>query len=164
MLLEDEEVEVDGEEQVEEPTNYTQFAGPERDTREVARRPRKSVAPTPPPKPDVPTPPPKQPEVLRKKQLAEYFGVSVATIDLWRKAKRLPEPIVISPQYVAWRRTDIERLLVERTLQPVERRRPLLGVPGPGRKKRVERAPRIKGRGKVERAPRPVRRKRREGK
>ena len=56
------------------------------------------------------------------RDLAALVGVNCWTIDNWRKANRIPPPIRIPPQIVAWRRTDIDPWLVERQLQPAQTR------------------------------------------
>jgi predicted DNA-binding transcriptional regulator AlpA len=60
--------------------------------------------------------------LIRKRELAALLGVNPWTIDNWRKRGLIPPPIVLSPQVVAWRRSDIERWLVERELQPAATR------------------------------------------
>jgi predicted DNA-binding transcriptional regulator AlpA len=60
--------------------------------------------------------------LIRKDELAALLRVNPWTIDAWRKKKRIPEPIVISPQIVAWRRSDIDRWLIERQLDPAPTR------------------------------------------
>jgi predicted DNA-binding transcriptional regulator AlpA/DNA-binding CsgD family transcriptional regulator len=62
--------------------------------------------------------------MIRKGELAAMIGVSPSTIDGWRKVGRIPAPIVLSPQVVAWRRSDIERWLIERSLLPEATRDP----------------------------------------
>jgi predicted DNA-binding transcriptional regulator AlpA len=62
--------------------------------------------------------------MLSKNQIARLFGVSPATVVNWVKSQRLCAPTVFSPQITRWRRADIERLIVERTLQPAPRRNP----------------------------------------
>jgi predicted DNA-binding transcriptional regulator AlpA len=57
--------------------------------------------------------------LIHKKQLAQLLGVRSWTINYWRKKHWLPPPIHLSPQIVAWRRSDVERWLIERELQPI---------------------------------------------
>jgi predicted DNA-binding transcriptional regulator AlpA len=60
--------------------------------------------------------------LIRKHDLARLLGVNSWTIDNWRRAGSIPPPVVLSPQIVAWRRSDIERWLIERQ-QSAEQRR-----------------------------------------
>lgn len=60
--------------------------------------------------------------LLDKKQLAALLGVNVYTIDVWRKKQLIPPPIGLSPQVIRWRRSDIDRWMTERQLQPVPTR------------------------------------------
>ena len=46
-------------------------------------------------------------QLIRKSELAKLLRVNPFTLDNWRKAGRLPQPLIISPQIVAWRRADI---------------------------------------------------------
>jgi prophage regulatory protein len=57
--------------------------------------------------------------ILRPRQLADRFGLSLAT--LWRLRRRgdLPEPIRLSPGCVGWRTSEIDAWLTARA----ERRR-----------------------------------------
>lgn len=73
--------------------------------------------------------------LIRKKALAELLDVSPATIDNWRRDPELnfPAPVIGSGQFVAWKRIDVAEWQVRRQLQPVERRTPLAGKPGPAR-------------------------------
>jgi predicted DNA-binding transcriptional regulator AlpA len=52
--------------------------------------------------------------MIRKDELAFLLGVNPWTIDGWRKAGRIPQPITLSPQIVVWRRSDIDAWLRER--------------------------------------------------
>lgn len=52
-------------------------------------------------------------QLLRKIQLADLLGVSIWTIDAWRRQGKLPPPLVLSEQTVAWRRVDIEEWLAK---------------------------------------------------
>jgi predicted DNA-binding transcriptional regulator AlpA len=61
-------------------------------------------------------------QLIRKRELARLLRVNPWTIDNWRKRGRIPAPVCISPQIVAWRRTDIDRWLIERQLQPAKTR------------------------------------------
>ena len=56
------------------------------------------------------------PQLLNKKQLAEYLGLSVFTIDTWVSQKRLPH--VKMGRRVAFRLRDIERWIDEHTIRP----------------------------------------------
>ena len=62
--------------------------------------------------------------LIRKRELAKLLGVHQWTVDNWRKRKRLPPPIVLSPCIVAWRRADIARWLEERAPHPASTRDP----------------------------------------
>jgi predicted DNA-binding transcriptional regulator AlpA len=60
--------------------------------------------------------------LIRKRELAELLGVNPWTIDGWRKRGLIPPAIILSPQVVVWRRSDIERWLIERQLKPAATR------------------------------------------
>jgi predicted DNA-binding transcriptional regulator AlpA len=57
-------------------------------------------------------------ELIRKRELAKILGVHVWTIDYWRRLGRIPPPIILSQQVVAWRRTDIEAWLDDKRVAP----------------------------------------------
>jgi predicted DNA-binding transcriptional regulator AlpA len=61
--------------------------------------------------------------LLRKRELATLLRVNPWTIDAWRKAGRIPQPVELSPQIVAWRRSDIARWLDERQSKSASRRK-----------------------------------------
>jgi len=50
-------------------------------------------------------------QLIRKRDLAKLLSVQPWTIDAWRRKGRLPAPVVLSPQIVAWKRQDIEQWL-----------------------------------------------------
>jgi predicted DNA-binding transcriptional regulator AlpA len=52
-------------------------------------------------------------QLIRKRELAALLRVNPWTIDAWRKTGRIPQPLVLSAQFVAWRRSDIIRWLDE---------------------------------------------------
>lgn len=63
-------------------------------------------------------------QLIKKRELANLLRVNPFTIDNWRKAGRLPEPLTLSPQTVAWRRQDILSWLSDREAEPAETRKP----------------------------------------
>jgi predicted DNA-binding transcriptional regulator AlpA len=62
--------------------------------------------------------------LIRKRDLAVLLGVNSWTIDNWRKRGRIPQPIILSPQIVAWRRADIDAWLRERQTAAAQNRSP----------------------------------------
>jgi len=49
--------------------------------------------------------------LLKIADMVNQFGVSRSTIWRWRKAKIIPEPMLIGARLVAWRSIDIEQWL-----------------------------------------------------
>jgi predicted DNA-binding transcriptional regulator AlpA len=62
--------------------------------------------------------------LIRKRELAQLLRVDPWTIDAWRKTGRIPPPIILSPQIVAWRRSDITLWLAQRETAPSATRKP----------------------------------------
>jgi predicted DNA-binding transcriptional regulator AlpA len=56
--------------------------------------------------------------------LARLLRVDPWTVDHWRKRGIIPPPLVLSPQVVAWRRTDIMLWLAQREATPSQTRKP----------------------------------------
>lgn len=65
-------------------------------------------------------------QLIRKSELAKLLRVNPWTIDQWRKLAKIPEPLILSPQIVAWRRSEILQWLDERQAKPAKVRRPNL--------------------------------------
>lgn len=63
-------------------------------------------------------------QLIRKHPLAQLLGVNPWTLDNWRKRGRIPEPIVLSPQIVAWPRAEILQWLDELRAKPACTRKP----------------------------------------
>jgi predicted DNA-binding transcriptional regulator AlpA len=63
-------------------------------------------------------------QLVRKRELAELLRINTFTLDNWRKAGLLPQPLTLSPQIVAWRRADILAWLAEREANPARTRAP----------------------------------------
>jgi predicted DNA-binding transcriptional regulator AlpA len=63
-------------------------------------------------------------QLIRKRELADLLRVDPWTIDNWRKAGIIPAPLILSPQVVAWRRSDIVAWLEAREAKPAKTRRP----------------------------------------
>jgi predicted DNA-binding transcriptional regulator AlpA len=63
-------------------------------------------------------------QLIRKRDLAKLLGINTWTVDEWRRRGRLPEPLVLSPQVVAWRRTDIDGWLRKCESKPALTRKP----------------------------------------
>ena len=57
-------------------------------------------------------------ELIRKRELARMLNVHAWTNDHWRRHGRIPPPIVLSPQVLGWRRSDIENWLKEKQEAP----------------------------------------------
>jgi predicted DNA-binding transcriptional regulator AlpA len=60
--------------------------------------------------------------LIRKPELAALLNVSAWTIDGWRKRKTIPQPIRLSGQVVAWRRSAISDWLAQREVAPAPAR------------------------------------------
>jgi prophage regulatory protein len=52
--------------------------------------------------------------LIRKKPLADLLSVSAPTLMRWVRQGRFPEPIRLSDQIVAWRRSDVADWIDER--------------------------------------------------
>ena len=63
-------------------------------------------------------------QLIKKRELAQLLRVNPFTLDNWRRAGKIPEPIVLTPQLVAWRRSVILRWLEEREGRPARTRKP----------------------------------------
>jgi predicted DNA-binding transcriptional regulator AlpA len=62
--------------------------------------------------------------LIHKHELAALLSVNPWTLDNWRKSGRMPPPIALSPQIVAWRRSDIDAWLRERQAAAAQHRPP----------------------------------------
>jgi predicted DNA-binding transcriptional regulator AlpA len=62
--------------------------------------------------------------LIRKAELAKLLDVNPWTIDNWRKRGLIPQPICLSPQIVAWRRSDVDHWLRDRERNPVKAHEP----------------------------------------
>ena len=56
------------------------------------------------------------PELLTAEQAAEYLGVRPQTLAVWRLTKRYPLAYLKVGRLVKYRREDLDRFLVERTV------------------------------------------------
>ena len=65
-------------------------------------------------------------QLIKKRELAQLLRVNPYTLDHWRKLGKIPEPIVLTPQLVAWRRSVILQWLEEREGRPARTRKPNL--------------------------------------
>jgi excisionase family DNA binding protein len=50
------------------------------------------------------------------KQAAEYLGVSVGTLEVWRCTKRYPLPFIKVGRLVKYRKSDLDAFLESRTV------------------------------------------------
>jgi len=46
-------------------------------------------------------------EMMTTREVAEYFGVELGTVQMWRHRKRGPKFILISPNCALYRRQDV---------------------------------------------------------
>jgi prophage regulatory protein len=46
-------------------------------------------------------------ELLRKRDILQWLGVTADTLARWRRAGRFPQPLQIGPRVIRWRRSDI---------------------------------------------------------
>ena len=65
-------------------------------------------------------------QLIKKKELAQLLRINPWTIDNWRKRGRIPQPIILSPQVVAWPRAEILQWLAELRAKPAKTRKPNL--------------------------------------
>lgn len=56
--------------------------------------------------------------ILRPRQVADRFGVSLPTLWRWRRDGQLPEVIRLSPGCVGWRTSDIDAWVAARAEGP----------------------------------------------
>lgn len=56
------------------------------------------------------------PDLVNKKQAAEYLGIAVRTLDDWRAAKAIP--YIAHGGYIRFRRRDLDDFLDAHTIQP----------------------------------------------
>ena len=55
-------------------------------------------------------------EYLNTTEAAEFLGVSIGTLEVWRCTKRYPLPYVKVGRLVKYRRSDLEAWLASRTV------------------------------------------------
>ena len=58
-----------------------------------------------------------QDRYLSTREVAELFGVSMATVRKWVSEDRLPKPTVINQRVHRWRLSDVDRQLSISTLK-----------------------------------------------
>jgi excisionase family DNA binding protein len=58
----------------------------------------------------------KSPDTLTPKEAAEYLGVQVATLSIWRCTKRYPLPYIKVGRLVRYKRSDLDLFLAARTV------------------------------------------------
>lgn len=54
------------------------------------------------------------PFILRKNQVAEMLGVSMATVDKKKRSGAFPQPIKLGTHAIGWLTADIQRWLIAR--------------------------------------------------
>jgi excisionase family DNA binding protein len=62
---------------------------------------------------------PGQSELLNTGQAAEYLGVTVGTLEVWRCSKRYQIPYYKTGRLVEYRRSDLDSWLESRRVAPV---------------------------------------------
>ena len=50
-------------------------------------------------------------EFYRKCEVAKVFGVSESTVERWVKQEKLPQPIQLGPNRVAWDKQEIQQAI-----------------------------------------------------
>ena len=45
--------------------------------------------------------------LMRQREVLEELGISRPTLLRWRKTGKFPEPILLSPKVLAWKRSDV---------------------------------------------------------
>jgi prophage regulatory protein len=53
-------------------------------------------------------------KIIRQKELAQMFGVSLMSIHRWEQKGELPPKIQIGPRTIGWLQSDIEEYLASR--------------------------------------------------
>ncbi|WP_020561589.1 helix-turn-helix domain-containing protein [Methylosarcina fibrata] len=59
-------------------------------------------------------------DLLNTKQAAEYLGVTVSTLEVWRCTKRYPIPFIKVGHLVKYRKTALDAFLESRTVDAAD--------------------------------------------
>ncbi len=61
-----------------------------------------------------------KPDLLTRKEAAEYLGITVNTLAVWACAKRYPLPYVKIGRSVKYRRSDLDNFIKRRTITQLD--------------------------------------------